>query len=55
MQSNTVTNRHIHDHTWWGDQIIVDQKVLRHLDELDLGMEKKKKERGRKLRLYKMW
>ncbi|CAM9639813.1 unnamed protein product [Ectocarpus sp. 4 AP-2014] len=34
-------------------QIAVDAKVMRHLDALGLGMEKKKIERGRKLRLYR--
>lgn len=36
-------------------QIVVDPKVMRHLDALGLGMEKKKVERGRKLRLYKRY
>lgn len=34
-------------------QIAVDPKVMRHLDAMGLGMEKKKVERGRKLRLYR--
>lgn len=36
-------------------QIAVDPKVMRHLDMLGLGMEKKKIERGRKLRLYRRY
>lgn len=36
-------------------QIPVDPKVMRHLDYLGLGMEKKKVERERKLRLYRRW
>ncbi|CAM9674857.1 unnamed protein product [Ascophyllum nodosum] len=34
-------------------QVAVDPKVIRHLDALGLGLEKKKLERGRKLRLYR--
>ncbi|CAM9167220.1 unnamed protein product [Pylaiella littoralis] len=34
-------------------QIAIDPKVMRHLDMLGMGMEKKKIERGRKLRLYR--
>lgn len=36
-------------------QVPVDPKVMRYLDYLGLGMEKKKVERGRKLRLYRRW
>lgn len=36
-------------------QVPVDPKVMRYLDYLGLGMEKKKVERERKLRLYRRW
>lgn len=39
--------------TWRWQQVAVDPKVLRHLDLLGIGMERKKTERDRKMRLYR--